>query len=200
MHLLNANLLRQEWSYRYGVNFARYKEKVKAYKAGKPIPVISDSEAKALYDEQKRIGIAHDPSHDDLEQINEHLETETSDTSSSEEETPEPLKAPSPPSSRLSKRRKILKEPEKKSSPIKPAVVQETEPTMNSALDQMQKFAEKGTKKTGRRRDTKGVEQTSDVKKDIAVPIMSSPQVVNHDTQLKPRKSKKKRKSEATDA
>ncbi|KAG6986425.1 hypothetical protein G7Y79_00090g101210 [Physcia stellaris] len=39
-----------------GVNFARYKEKSKAYKEGRPIPEISDEDAKKLYDELIRTG------------------------------------------------------------------------------------------------------------------------------------------------
>ncbi|KAL9612915.1 MAG: hypothetical protein Q9167_002498 [Letrouitia subvulpina] len=109
------------WSYKYGCNYAAYKEKVKAYKAGRPIPEFTEEEAKHLYEQQKERGAfpdhpqfaVADADHD------EDVDSEDSDSVSSEDESPEPPKAPSPAKSpKVTKRGKGAKE---KSSPIKQA-------------------------------------------------------------------------------
>lgn len=190
----------QKWSYKYGVNFARYKEKVKAYKAGKPIPEISDSEAKKLYEEQKKVGIIHEPPHDDLGQSEEHLDSESSNSSSSEDEgSPEPPRAPSPPSPRLSKRRKATKDSSgKKPSLTKQIPVRELEQTPKSTPGQAAKtFENDKKKKVTRKRDVKGSDEVLDSKKEIVVAVASSPQALSQETPAKQKKSKKKRKSEA---
>lgn len=192
----------QQWSYKYGVNFARYKEKVKAYKAGEPIPEISDSEAKRLYEEQKKVGIIHEPSHDDLGQSEEHIDSASSSSSSSEdEESPEPPRAPSPPSPRLSKRRKATKDSGgKRLSTIKQVTVRELEPAPKLALGQASKSPENDRKKKfPRKKDLKGSDETVDPRKDVAVTISNTPQVLSQEAHSKQKKSKKKRKSEAID-
>lgn len=99
----------QMWSYKYAINLTRYKEKVKAYKAGLPIPEISDAQAKELYDEQQKIGIFHMTPAEDLTRAIDHMDSDTSaadNETSSSDETPEPPKEPSPPRiPRSSKRR-----------------------------------------------------------------------------------------------
>ncbi|KAL9046237.1 MAG: hypothetical protein Q9214_000879 [Letrouitia sp. 1 TL-2023] len=109
------------WSYKYGCNYAAYKEKVKAYKAGRPIPEFSEEEAKQLFEQQKERGAfpdhpqfaVADADHD------EEVDSQDSDSVSSEDESPEPPKAPSPAKSpKVTKRGKSTKE---KSSPIKQA-------------------------------------------------------------------------------
>lgn len=183
------------------MNFARYKEKVKAYKAGKPIPEISDSEARRLYDEQRKVGITHEPPHDDLVQSEEHLDSGSSSASSSEaEESPEPPRAPSPPSPRLSKRRKAKDSGGKRSSVAKQVSTQKIEPTPKSSAGQIAKSPENDKKKKSmRKRDGKGSDETLDPRKSIIVPISGSPQVLSQEAQSKQKKSKKKRKSELID-
>lgn len=107
------------WNYRYAINLARYKEKVKAYKAGLPIPEISDEQAKELYDELQKSGIVHMPPPEDLAHAIDHMDM---DTSAADDDKPssttsdviaesirEPSPPPPPPSTRIhrsSKRRR----------------------------------------------------------------------------------------------
>ncbi|KAI4166022.1 MAG: hypothetical protein LQ342_000453 [Letrouitia transgressa] len=96
-------------------------QKVKAYKAGRPIPEFTEEEAKQLFEQQKERGAfpdhpqfaVADADHD------EDVDSQDSDSVSSEDESPEPPKAPSPAKSpKVTKRGKGAKE---KSSPIKQA-------------------------------------------------------------------------------
>lgn len=191
------------WSYRYGVNFARYKEKVKAYKAGLPIPDITDAEAKKLYEEQKKVGITHEPPQDDLEHVEEPVDTEISDAdASSIDEYPEPPKVPSPPKSpRSSKRRKSMKEAvEKTSLSSKQIAAKEMQSVASPEVERISKSPEKERrKKSTRKRDTKDLSENLEPKKDFIIPISSSPKLTSHDTQAKHKRSKKKRKSEGAD-
>lgn len=194
------------WSYKYAINFTRYKEKVKAYKAGLPIPEITDEEAKKLYEEQKKVGIILEPPQDDVEHMEEHLDSETSDadvSSSSDEQTPEPPKVPSPPKSpRSSKRRKGMKDvADRNSSITKQIVAKEVQPAANLEVDRISKSAEKERKKKGsRKRDTKDFGEPLEPKREFIIPIASSPKVTSQDTPAKQKRSKKKRKSEVADA
>ena len=188
------------------MNFTRYKEKVKAYKAGLPIPEISDAEAKRLYEEQKRVGIIHEPTPNDIGHKEEQLDSETSDddvSSSSDEESPEPLKVPSPPKSpRSSKRRKGMKDvTDRYASITKPIAVKEVQPVATPEVGRISKSPEKGRKKKGtRKRDAKDSGEPLESKREFIIPIARSPRVSVQDTQAKQKRSKKKRKSEAADA
>lgn len=194
----------QLWSYRYGVNFARYKEKVKAYKAGLPIPDITDAEAKKLYEEQKKVGITHEPPQDDLGHMEEPIDTEISDAdASSIDESPEPPKVPSPPKSpRSSKRRRSMKEAaDKISLSSKQTSGREIQSVASPEVERISKSPEKERKKKStRKREAKDLSENLEPKKDVIFPIASSPKVTSQDTQAKQKRSKKKRKSEAMDA
>lgn len=195
---------RELWSYRYGVNFARYKEKVKAYKAGLPIPDITDAEAKKLYEEQKKVGITHEPPQDDLGHMEEPIDTEISDAdASSIDESPEPPKVPSPPKSpRSSKRRRSMKEAaDKISLSSKQTSGREIQSVASPEVERISKSPEKERKKKStRKREAKDLSENLEPKKDVIFPIASSPKVTSQDTQAKQKRSKKKRKSEAMDA
>ena len=145
----------QKWGYKYGINFARYKEKSKAYKEGRPLPDITDDEAKKLYDEQLKSGKAkiEAPMDPGDEQAHEEEDDESSDesessSSSEEEPEPEPVKAPSPPKSRASKRQKGVSL-EKKPSPVKQAPIEEPEPVSSPVAEPVKKSPELEKKKKG---------------------------------------------------
>lgn len=189
------------WSQRYGVNFARYKEKVKAYKAGLPIPDITDAEAKRLYEEQKKVGITHEPPQDDLGHMEEPIDTEVSDVdASSIDDSPEPPRVPSPPKSpRSSKRRKSMKDALDKTSLLsRQAAARDMQLVASPEVERISKSPEKERKKKStRKRDAKDLSENLEPKKDVIIPFSNSP---NQDTQAKQKRSKKKRKSEAADA
>lgn len=187
------------WSYRYAINLTRYKEKVKAYKAGLPIPEISDAQAKELYDEQQKIGIFHMSPPEDLAHALDHLDSDTSaadnDTSSSDE-TPEPPREPSPPRiPRSSKRRHTA---EKASAALR--LANEKTPTIHkqvtlppaSALEErFPKSSENNRKKRVRKSEAKDLASV-----DIKPSALAEPKSAKQDTPGKPKRSKKKRKSE----
>jgi len=179
------------------VNFARYKQKVQAYKEGRPIPEISDLEAKKLYDEQLKAGnvkteVPLDPSPAEVED-----ESGSSDDSeSSDDESPEPAKEPSPPKSppRASKRRKGAAT-EKKSSPIKQTLAKQVEPASSPEAERAVKSLEAEKKKKGVKKSTKATEEVEPKSTPTAARI-SPPKSIGQD---KAKRSRKKRKSEAVE-
>ncbi|KAL8798252.1 MAG: hypothetical protein Q9182_006827 [Xanthomendoza sp. 2 TL-2023] len=180
------------WAEMYGCNYAAYKKKVMAYKAGLPIPEFTDEEARQLYDEERKIGAAPVPTQGAVSEHDEHLdsEEESETSSSSDEESPEPPKVVSPPKSpRASKRGKGARgRAEKKVSTIR-----EPPPTDRSRkspeADKKQKIPKKSEAKA-----TVGV---SEPKKEAQVDSRSSPTKAKKESEPKPKR--KKRKSEATD-
>lgn len=193
----------QRWGYKYGVNFARYKEKSKAYKEGRPIPDISDEDAKKLYDELIRSGkvkgeVPLDPGDDEGHGEEDEDSNDESESSSSEEEPepePEPVKAPSPPkSSRASKRQKGAAL-EKKSSPTKLAAAEEVESVSTPIVEVARRSPELEKKKKGLKKKDVGEPKLESV----IASTSSPPKLVTQDSQQKSKKSRKKRKSEAVD-
>ena len=199
--------VQQTWGYKYAINFARYKEMSKAYKEGRPIPDITDDEAKEIYDEQVRSGkmAKIEPPLDVGEEgAQEEEEADTSDEAESEAESesseeepepePEPVKAPSPPkSSRASKRQKGTA-PDKKASPVKQAT-EEAEAESSTAEKEANKPLELERKKKG----SKKKEALQPKAEPFVAPVSSPPKLSKHDSQQKPKKSRKKRKSEAVE-
>lgn len=190
------------WSYRYAINLTRYKEKVKAYKAGLPIPEISDAQAKELYDEQQKIGIFHLPPPEDLTHAIDHIDSDPSaadDDTSSSDETPEPPREPSPPRiPRSSKRRHTA---ERNSAALRQAT--EKTPTIYkhvslppaTALEErVPKSSEKDRKKRARKSEIKDLEAV-----DIKTSAFAEPKFAKQDTPGKPKRSRRKRKSEGAE-
>jgi len=173
------------------VNFARYKEKVKAYKEGKPIPEISDAEAKKLFDEQRKAGGFPDPPADDPT-AEEHPDSETSNASTSDDDTPEPINARSPP--RTSKRSK-----KEKVSPVKPTPTKAVESVVNPVAERSSKSPERGRKKKSRK-NAKASDEIFHAKKE-ADEVVSSPMLTtqDHDSQQKKKTKGRKRKSEVAE-
>lgn len=189
--------MKQDWSYKYNVNFARYKQKVQAYKEGRPIPEISDVEAKKLYDEQLKAGNVKSELPLDPSPVAAEDEPGSSDDSeSSEDESPEPAKEPSPPKSppRASKRRKGAA-PEKKSSPVKPTPAKQTEPASSPEAERAVKSPEAEKKKKVTKKSAKATEEV-EPKGTPAAATSSPPKSIGQD---KARRSRKKRKSEAVE-
>lgn len=111
------------------VNFARYKEKMKAYKAGLPVPEISDVEAKLLYEASKdSANNALSPPADTVADVTGETGSDSSTvSSSSEDESPAPvLKEPSPVPT---KKQKASKDASKKK-----ALAAEPEPILDPLL------------------------------------------------------------------
>lgn len=102
---------RQKWTELYGINFARYKELTKAYKAGLPLPEISDAEAKRLYEQNKQTGQVPNTTQLETSHVPEE-ESDTSSDTSSDESSPEP--APAPPA----KKQKAGKESKKRQAAV----------------------------------------------------------------------------------
>jgi len=166
---------KDKWNHQYAINMARYRERMKAYKAGLPVPEISDEEAKKLYEEQKKAGIVHEPPKDDIPAAQDI-------DSDSDDEPAAPPKAPSPP--RASKRRKSDK------------------PTPAKGADQVQLNAEheqavktKSPEKEKKKRAPKAKDGKA---KEDATP--AKPAAAPEDSQKKEKKARKKRKSEAAEA
>ncbi|MCJ1253679.1 hypothetical protein MMC24_001491 [Lignoscripta atroalba] len=192
-----------EWQERYAINLARYQEKVKAYKAGLPIPEISDAEARKIYESLKKAGIVHEAPKDVVGPLEEDLATESTSSNGDVDDSPEPPKAPSPPKSpRASKRRKTTKDSaEKASSPAKPSSTKLAEkPTASSespAVERSSQSPEKERKKKTLKK--KGADDASDAKKAAAPASESTPAKASQDNQKKDKKVRKKRKSEAVE-
>lgn len=196
------------WNYRYAINLARYKEKVKAYKAGLPIPEISDEQAKELYDKMQKSGIVHMPPPEDLAHAIDHLDMDTSATDDdgkpSRDETPESIREPSPPPRihRSSKRRRTTTEkmsaalqqanektpppPDKQLSPLPPIPALEKRVSRSSKKDR---------KKKSRKSEIKDLEDVDIKSSAFAEPTFAA--VKNQDTPTggKSKKSKRERKS-----
>ena len=187
----------QTWQDFYGCNFAAYKKKVQAYKAGLPIPEISSEEAKALHEEEKKTGAPPAPIQEASSEHEDKSKSEDDSDESSSSSEDEPPKAPSPPKSpRTSKRGKGAKEkPAKKAAPVeKPAPVERS-----NASPEVDK-----KKKTTKKKDAPAVDAISERKKIAPAPapvpaeVEASPALSKKDGQSKPKR--KKRKSEAVDA
>jgi hypothetical protein len=173
---------------------ARYREKVKAYKAGQPIPEISDTEAKKLYEDERNVGLIPERSHRELEP---HTDPETSLPPSCDQDSPEPPRAPPPPKSlSISKRRKSGKDP----NINRPSFVSQTNTRdgdlISSQLVNSLSETERKKRPT-RKKEFKGVNETPDTK-DVKVAVTSSPKR-DQDSVSKVKKSKRKRKSEMTE-
>lgn len=190
------------WSYRYAINLTRYKEKVKAYKAGLPIPEISDAQAKELYDEQQKIGIFHMPPPEDLAHAIDHVDSDTSaaaDDTSSSDETPEPPKEPSPPRiPRSSKRRHTsgrnsaaLRQATEKTPTIYKQI---SLPPVTALEERVPRSSEKDRKRRARRSDIKDLEAV-----DIKPLALAEPQFAKQETPGKSKRNKRKRKSEGAE-
>ncbi|KAL8693489.1 MAG: hypothetical protein Q9218_001678 [Villophora microphyllina] len=182
----------KRWAELYGCNYAAYKKKVQAYKAGLPIPEFTKEEAQQLYEEQRQGAVSLLPAHDALSAHDEKSgsDVESGDSSSSEEEAPEPPKIVSPPKSpRASKRGKGAKEKGvKKASPIEKPVPVER----NTTSPEVEK-----KKKSSKKRDAKAVEEIPERKKPTAADVATSPVSTKKDGE--PKQKRKKRKSEALD-
>ncbi|KAL8972629.1 MAG: hypothetical protein Q9183_000433 [Haloplaca sp. 2 TL-2023] len=179
----------------YGCNFAAYKKKVQAYKAGLPIPEVSHEEAKALHEEEKKTGAPPAPVQEASSDHEDKSESEDDSDESSSSSEDEPPKAPSPPKSpRTSKRGKGAKEKAaKKAAPVeKPAPVERSNTTPE--VDKK--------KKTTKKKDAPAVDAISERRKIVPAPVPAeveaSPALSKKDGQSKPKR--KKRKSEAVDA
>lgn len=191
----SANCVVQLWQEKYGANYAAYKEKVKAYKAGLPIPEFTQDEIQQMYDEQRggegaAVPLPEAPSDNDEKSDSEG--DEESDATSSEEPSPEPPKAVSPPKSpRASKRGKGVKgKAEKKATPVKAS-----SPTPQQSLKSPDTDNKK--KKTTKKRGARAIDEVSEPKKEAQDDVGSSPAKSKKESEPKPKR--KKRKSEAAD-
>lgn len=182
----------QHWSTQYGINFARYKEKVKAYKAGEPIPEISDTEARRLFENERKNGLTTERllSHAELEQTEDPLESESSISTSSEEPPVSP-KVPSPP--RSSRRRKNDKDQTvKQPSPPRQLPIKGPDPDSDHSASVV---VEKKNKKSGRKREFKDIDENLGE----LVPANATASKRNSDTFSELKRSKRKRKSKNFD-
>ena len=182
--------------YKYACNRAAYYEKMRAYKAGLPIPEINQAQAEKFYEQQQKEGfIAKPVSTPPLE------DSDDSDTSTSDDEderSPSPRKAPSPPiSPRASKRRKTTKDGgDKASSPVKvapPKEIEKPKPASESPIiERSSRSPEKVRKKRGpkSKRDKEAEAATSTVTENTPLKVASQ------DTQKTEKKRGRKRKSE----
>ncbi|KAL8945290.1 MAG: hypothetical protein Q9211_000166 [Gyalolechia sp. 1 TL-2023] len=188
---------KQKWKHLYGCNYAAYKKKVEAYKAGRAIPEFTKEEAQQLYDEQRQTGTIPDPVLDPVSDHDQNLDSgeeedeEESDTSSSEEDeqSPEPPKAISPPKSpRASKRGKGAKDRvEKKATPVKEA----------APVERRSRTLEVGRKqKTSKKRDARVMDEPTEPQKETQVDTSNSPTKPRKDSDSK--QKRKKRKTEVT--
>lgn len=184
------------WQYKYAVNFARYRAQTEAYKAGKPIPEISDAEAKKLYEDTKKDGKIPAPADLDPGHIDEEHTSDSSTTS--DEDSPEPVKAPSPKRKKTTKNTMEKKPPVTKQTPAKALESVVVEPISQSP----EKTASDKKKKASKKKDTKGTGDAIGSKKEaIAEPPSSPPKLTGQDSQQKQQKKKgRKRKSEVAEA
>lgn len=188
------------WSYRYAINLARYKEKVKAYKAGLPIPDISDAQAKELYDGLQKAGIHHTPPPEDLTHAINHIDMDTSaadDDKSSGYETPEPTRQPTP--LRIHRSSKRRDGAEKSSATLRQANEITPPPSKKVSLPPTLALAE-GVSKSFKK-DRKMKSRKSEIKDLEAVEIKPSAFyepifAAKQDSPGKYKKSKRERKSE----
>lgn len=151
---------------------------MKAYKAGQTLPVISDGDAKRLYEQNKQAGTLPGTTQLETAHVAEE-ESDSSEDTSSDEELDEPAKAPSPVPA--AKKQRVGKEAAKKKS-----AVAEPEPVLDPALRSPEK--KKGGKKT-----SKAAEVAAEAKKAAAEAAAPPPKADE-------KQKKKKRKSGMTDA
>lgn len=191
------------WSYRYAINLARYKAKVKAYKAGLPIPEISDAQAKELYDGLQKVDIHHLPPAEDLAHAIDHIDTDTSaadDDKSSSDEKPKSTRQPSPPRiHRSSKRQHVA---EKRPATLRQANGKTPTPDKQVSLPPTPALEERFSKSS--KKDRKKKSRMSQIKDPEAVIIKPSAFyeptfAVKQDTPEKSKKSKRERKSEGAE-
>ncbi|MCJ1350204.1 MAG: hypothetical protein MMC33_000185 [Icmadophila ericetorum] len=193
--------------YKYACNRAAYYEKMKAYKAGLPIPEISEEQAEKLYEEQQRAGFVPKPIPTTLAPVEPNPASDSSDASSEEDEkSPTPTKAPSPPKSpRASKRRKTNKESAEHATPVK-APHKEVEkykhttetPTTERATRPADKKKEK-KERVSKKKDDKESAVSVQVPPPVAVIAESSQPKstpVSQEASKKEKKSRKKRKND----
>jgi len=164
---------KSEWQYKYAVNFARYKEQMKAYKAGQPIPQISDAEATKLYEATKKEGKLPKPADLDPGHVEEE---DSSSDSSSEDESPEPIKVPPPKKSKS----------DKKSSSTKPTPAKEAEPAIPERSSKSPEKKKKGSKK----KDARVADDVAESKKEVVADPVSP---------VQPKTKGRKRKSTAAE-
>ncbi|GFF29686.1 isoform b of high mobility group protein 1.2 [Aspergillus udagawae] len=99
---------KEVWKKLYADNLAVYKEKVKAYKAGKPW--TEDDNTKAASQLQQDIAGASASGGEESEEQEEEAEEDEE----TEESSPEPVKEPTPPRSNKRRRSEVVKTPSKK--------------------------------------------------------------------------------------
>lgn len=153
---------------------ARYREKVKAYKAGETVPEITEEEANKLLKNDKKNGLTTEGllSQAELEPHEDNLESESS-VSSSSEGASEPVKAPTPP--RSSKRRKSDKD-----QPVKPRSPSPELPTKRLDVDSDESASvvvEKKSKRPTRKRELKEINESpgsGDAVSEVVPPKRSS--------------------------
>ncbi|KAL9099878.1 MAG: hypothetical protein Q9163_004684 [Psora crenata] len=170
------NSEKEKWAELYGINFARYKEVAKAYRAKQPLPDISDAQAKHLYEQAKKSAKIQSPTPVKSGHTSEE-DSDTSDDGSSDDESPEPEKSPSP--APAAKKQKLSKAARKKA-----ALAAEPDPILDPAL------RSPVTKRTSKK-SAKAAEEAPVAKK--AVTEAASPPAKSE------KQKKKKRKSAATD-
>lgn len=89
----------------------------------------------------------------------------------------------------------MSKEPAKKKTPVaKQAPTEQVDQTVNPVAQRSSKSPEK-KKKGSKKRDTKGADEIAESKKDAATEPATSPKLATHDSQQKPKRKGKKRKS-----
>lgn len=166
---------------------------MKAYKAGKPIPEISDTEAKKLFDNKRKNGLTTERllSEAELEPHEDPLESESS-VSTSSEEPPVSAKPPSPP--RSSKRRRNDRDqPVKKPSPPPQLTVKTQDVDSDESAGIV---VEKKNKRPSRKREFREVDESlgsGDVVSAVVLPKRGS------DNFSKAKKSRRKRRSDNFD-
>ncbi|KAJ9215331.1 transcriptional regulator family: HMG [Paecilomyces variotii] len=139
---------KEVWKKLYADNLAVYKEKMKAYKAGLPVP--EDDSAKAANQLQQDVAAGAEPSVEESEE-SEQEEEEEEDEDEEEESSPEPVKEPTPP--RSGKRRRTGENIKPVASPVSKKASPEKKPKRGAAIA-AQKKEEKETPKetpTGRK-------------------------------------------------
>ena len=167
----------QKWTEQYGYNFARYKEHVKAYKAGQPLPEISDAQAKQLYEHNKQSGKIPNASQLETAHVSDDPSDTSEDSSSDDDESPEPVKKPSPVP--VAKRQKASKESKRKTAAIEP------DPVLDPALRSPEK------KKIGKK-SAKAADGAAETKK-AAAAVANTPSKAE-------KQKKRKRKSGASES
>ncbi|KAI9931670.1 hypothetical protein ASPWEDRAFT_37471 [Aspergillus wentii DTO 134E9] len=163
---------KEVWKKLYADNLAVYKEKVKAYKAGLPVP--DDDNARASSQLQQDVAGAEasaDESEQDEDEEEHEQEQEPEEEEEEEvEESPEPVKEPTPPRSSAKRRR----------SEGKPAAKEVASPTVNKKESPKKKRTSARTQKDQVQEEDEQQKAPSSARKPAA-----------------DKRTKKKRKSEA---